>query len=354
MRKSKRLVIFSEIEQRAFYEVPNFDDTDRDNYFNFSDEEKYLIMKCKFHHLKIFCALQIGYFKTVKIFNILDWENIKEEDIDYITKNYFNGCEINKRNITEYECYIQRKNIVQLYGYRLWATNLTKLLTDQSREIIKRDISVNFIGRELIKFLEKIKIVRPGYTTLQTIIGNSLTAERKRISSIIDKELDAAHKKEIKSLLSREEGISKLAALHQDAKNFGFKMMLKERQKHKTLEYFYSVSQSIIKKLGISQQNVDHYADLAIHYNSRDLSILGYNQSYLYILCYIFQKYQEINDNLVEAFRYNAKKTDAGIRARVKKKFQEEKADVEKKIGRLLLLYVNKKIEDKSLVVENY
>jgi hypothetical protein len=38
-------------------------------------------MKCKFHHLKIFCALQIGYFKTVKIFNILDWENIKEEDI---------------------------------------------------------------------------------------------------------------------------------------------------------------------------------------------------------------------------------------------------------------------------------
>jgi hypothetical protein len=37
MRKSKRLVIFSEIEQRAFYEVPNFDDTDRDNYFNFSD-----------------------------------------------------------------------------------------------------------------------------------------------------------------------------------------------------------------------------------------------------------------------------------------------------------------------------
>ena len=176
-------------------------------------------------------------------------------------------------------------------------------------------------------------------TTLQAIISNSLVIERKRISGIIDQELDADDKKEITSLILREEGVSKLAALHQDAKNFGFKMMLKEREKHKTLEFFYIIAQNILKHLTISQQNINHYADLAIYHNSRDLLILSHNQSHLYILCYIFKKYQEVNDNLVEAFRYNTKKMDEKIRTKVKKQYQEEKADTERRIGRLLLLY---------------
>ena len=111
-------------------------------------------------------------------------------------------------------------------------------------------------------------------------------------------------------------------------------MMSKERQKHKILEELYGLSQKIISKLKISQQNIKYYADLATYYNARDLSKLNYSQSDLYILCYVSIKYQAVNDNLVEALRYNTKKIDAGIRAKVKKQFQEEKAEVEnKRIG---------------------
>ncbi|CAL7961893.1 hypothetical protein MIDIC_340010 [Alphaproteobacteria bacterium] len=90
------------------------------------------------------------------------------------------------------------------------------------------------------------------------------------------------------------------------------------RQKHKTLEELYSLSQRVISKLEISKQNIKYYGDLAIYYNARDLSKLRYNQTYLHVLCYIFIKYQAINDNLVGAFRYNIKKIDDGIRAKVK------------------------------------
>jgi len=99
-------------------------------------------------------------------------------------------------------------------------------------------------------------------------------------------------------------------------------------------------------KLEISQQNIKYYGNLAIYYNARDLSKLKYNQAYLYVLCYIYIKYQAVNDNLVEAFRYNIKKIDDGIRAKVEKRLQVEKEEVERQIGKLLLLYVNKKIND--------
>ena len=60
-----------------------------------------------------------------------------------------------------------------------------------------------------------------------------------------------------------EDSLSKLAALKQDARNFGFKMMFKERQKQDTLEPLYKIAKEILPKLGISKQNIDNYVKLA-------------------------------------------------------------------------------------------
>jgi hypothetical protein len=104
-----------------------------------------------------------------------------------------------------------------------------------------------------------------------------------------------------------------------------------------------------MKELDISNQNIKYYSDLAIYYDAGQLRKLRDNQVYLYILCYVFSRYQEITDNLIEALKYISKKTDNDIRAKVKKKFLEEKAGIERKIGRLLLLYTNEKIDDVTI-----
>ena len=51
-----------------------------------------------------------------------------------------------------------------------------------------------FIVAELIAYLNEHKIVRPGYTTLQTLISESLSAERQRLGSLLAGVLDEAAK----------------------------------------------------------------------------------------------------------------------------------------------------------------
>ena len=346
MRKSRRLVVFSELEKTAFYEAPNFDDSDREEYFNFSEDEIKLIGKSKKIHLNIYTAIQLAYFKVTKMFFYLPLSDVNKEDLKFLITRYFPEAPEPLVISIKYIYYAGKKAILKHYGYNDWSKKFYQIAIDQVGRIIRLDTTCNFIGRELIKFFQSIKVVKPGYSILQNIVSEGLAIERSRINTILNKELKPDEKKLIISLILVKDGISTLAELHQDAKNFGFKMMSEERRKHRILEELYEVAQKATSKLEISQQNIKYYGNLAIYYNARDLSKLKYNQAYLYVLCYIYIKYQAVNDNLVEAFRYNIKKIDDRIRAKVEKRLQVEKEEVERQIGKLLLLYVNKKIND--------
>src|SRR3954463_342956 len=60
--------------------------------------------------------------------------------------------------------------------------------------------------------------------------------------------------------------LSELAALKQDAKHFGYRMMAMERQKRATLAPLHRVAKALLPRLDISQQNVAYYASLAHYY----------------------------------------------------------------------------------------
>ncbi|WP_341793717.1 MULTISPECIES: Tn3 family transposase [unclassified Rickettsia] len=350
--KDRNLVLFSETEKFALYAVPDFDDKQRREYFSFSENELHLIMHGQHLHVNIYCALQIGYFKAKKIFFQLSWKKIISEDLQFILSHYFPGMTFTGMDITRYQYYNQRKEIANLFCYRLWSKEFMSMLHKQAIQIIKRDTSPNFIAHALVIFLDNIKVVRPAYTTLQVIVTKSLVEERRRISAIIDKELGTEHKTQLDQLLIHEDNVSKLAGFKQDAKNFGFKMMLRERQKHNTLEPLYQIAIKLLPKLEISRQNIDNYVNLANHYTIRDLRELKYNQGYLYILCYVLKRYQQLNDNLIEAFIYHFKKINKTIQDRVSVHFTDDVTESQEKIGDLLLLYVDEQFNDTTLFTE--
>lgn len=92
---------------------------------------------------------------------------------------YFAGQAFSPHPITKHEYYAQRSAIAALFGYRLWSTGFLPLLRQQAARIVAREVTPAFIVAELIVFLNEQKIVRPGYTTLQTLISETLSAERK-------------------------------------------------------------------------------------------------------------------------------------------------------------------------------
>ena len=342
--KNKRLSILSNLEEFAFYGLPDFDHEQRHQFFTFEPQEWNLIETCSSLHTKIYCALQIGYFKAKNTFFKFSLHKISQDDINFIINKYFNNNTLSVFIITKYEYYFQQREICKLFGYKIWSNKLLTEINDHAKMIVKRDISPNFIANELLSFLKNQKIVRPGYTALQDIVSSALIQERNRLKLTLQNHLTEAHRKSLDQLYENDNTLSELASLKQDTKNFGNSMMRLERQKYHVLKPLYQIVKTIFPHLGISQQNINHYASLAHHYSVYDLDRFEDEQTYLYLLCYVFKRYQKVNDTLVDAFDFQVKRLETDIKAKSTVNFYEEKVD--KQIGRLIFIYVDDNLSD--------
>ncbi|MDI1231532.1 MAG: Tn3 family transposase [Methylobacter sp.] len=350
--KSKRLTVLSEAEKAALYELPDFDDFQRTEFFAMTEQEHAIVFRRNGLRAQVYCLLQIGYFKAKRTFFQFTLQDVPREDITFVMERYFQGMALAERPIPSKEYYRQRNEIVELLGYRLWLESDVSTLWDKAVKLARNDVTPTFILTELIVFLNSQKIVRPGYTTLQTIIGDALTSERNHLEQLIDEIVDEAARTELKKLLIREDTLSELAAIKQDSKSFSYPMMVVERQKRATLEPWYQIAKVLLPKLEISQQNKNYYASLANFYSIYDLRRLKPGQTYLYLLCYAWQRYQQLSDNLVSSFCYQLKKREEETKAISEQQFTQAMASKQQEapqVGRLILLYVDEAIDDTAL-----
>ena len=177
--KNERLSVLSDTEQFALYGLPDFDDRQQMEFLSLSESELALVSCRPSLHAQIYCALQIGYFKAKHAFFRFDWCDV-EDDSAFVLSRYFNGEQFEPESITKHEYYSQRERIAHLFSYRLWATHYLPQLMQQAEQIVRRDVTPEFVATELIVWLNEQKIVRPGYTTLQELISNELSTERQR------------------------------------------------------------------------------------------------------------------------------------------------------------------------------
>ena len=191
--------------------------------------------------------------------------------------------------------------LAELFGYQPWSADFLQQLAQKAAQIVRRDVTPGFIVVELIAHLNDHKIVRPGYTTLQDLISGALSAERRRLGGLLAEGLDGAAKEDLAQLLVCEDTLSKLAALRQDAKDFRWRQMVREREKRARLEPLFRTAKALLPRLAISQQNPHYYANLANFYTVHDLRGLKPEQTHLYLLCYAWQRYRQLPDNLVDA-----------------------------------------------------
>lgn len=232
-------------------------------FLSLSESELALVSCRPSLHAQIYCALQIGYFKAKRAFFRFDWCDV-EDDSAFVLSRYFNGEPFEPESITKHEYYSQRERIVLLFSYRLWATNYLPQLMQQAEQIVRRDVTPGFVATELIVWLNEQKIVRPGYTTLQELISNVLSTERQRLGNLLLDELDDSARTALVQLLVRDDTLSKLAGLRQDAKDFRWRQMKLEREKRATLKPLYQIASTLLPKLGVSQQNLLYYASLSM------------------------------------------------------------------------------------------
>jgi hypothetical protein len=134
---------------------------------------------------------QIGYFKAKHAFFHFAWSDV-EDDCAFVLTRYFIGQAFEPHPITKHERFAQRVLIAERFGYRLWSADFLPQLVQQAAQIVRRDVTPGFIVAELIAYLNEHKIVRPGYTTLQDLISEALSAERFRLGGLLEEVLDDA------------------------------------------------------------------------------------------------------------------------------------------------------------------
>jgi len=208
MGKTRRLIVFSELERGVFYNPPNFDDNDREKYFNFSEEEIKLIKRSRQIRLNIYTAIQLAYFKVTGMFFYLSFDDVNQEDIKFLITRYFSNASVFLRVSVKHFFYTSKEVIIQHCGYKDWSKEFYHIAINKIAQIIRLDITPNFIGRELIKFFKNIKVAQPGYSILQDMVSEGLTIERNRINDIINNEITLDEKQSISSLILRSDGIS--------------------------------------------------------------------------------------------------------------------------------------------------
>jgi TnpA family transposase len=348
IEKNERLTVLSNAEQEALYNLPDFDEAQRLEYLALSEAELEFATGRPDINAQIYCILQIGYFNAKHAFFRFEWNEV-EDDFTFVLSRYFYGAVFDRKQITKHEHYIQREQIAGLFGYQLWTTDLLPLLKQQATQIVRWDVAPGFVAAEMIVWLNEHKIIRPGYSTLQKLISKTLAVERRRLGDLLSEAMDDEVKVALAQLLVRDDTLSQLAAIKQDAKNFGWRQMAHEREKRALLEPLYLIAKELLPRLGISQQNLLYYASLANFYTVHDLRNLKKDQTHLYLLCYAWQRYRQLSDNLVDAMEYHMKQLEEESSASAQKSFSSEQIKRQQnapQVGRLLLLYVDNTVTD--------
>lgn len=349
MEFNKRLTIMSEEEKNLLYDLPKLSEHEYLEYFIFNDEEQKVMFSSIDIYAQIYCGLQLAYFKANRLFIRFRWNQVPEDDIAFLIKTYFPEERFDPREITRNEYYGQVKKITELYNYILWNKKYLEDVYLHLDNSVRKDITIKFILNELLDFLHDKRIVRPGYTTLQDIISKEINREHNRVETIVFTSIDDNSKKIIEKLLTRDDMLSYLAVLKQDAKDFKYKMMVAEREKLLTIKPLYISAKKLLPMLYTSKQNILYYADLVNYYTVFELRRFKCEQLYLYIFCYIWQRYMQLTDNLVSAFNYHLKQFDDKAKGLAEENYSTRVKSNQKQepvVGQLLKLYIDDNISD--------
>ena len=305
-QNNKNLTVLTQAEQAAYYEAPDFNEEQHYEFLTLTQSELDLAMSRNSWSARVYCCLQIAYFKAVNLFFKVTWNEISNKTIKFILEQYFYDQNIKLSKITDYEYYTQCADIAQLYGFQMWESKFSNLVLNKANELAQLNINQQFIALELLTYLKQQKIIRPQYTTLQNLIITAINSEKSRINHLIIEQITPDESKLILALVSNENTLSELAAIKQDARDFKPRMLLQECRKLNIMRPIYQVATRILPTLSVSRNNINNYGACIHYYSAHDLrKRIKIEQTYLYILCYIHHRFQQIADNLIIAFGYH-------------------------------------------------
>ena len=298
---SRRLSILTKREIDDLYGLPRFSNEDRCLYFDLSADEQSAVDEVHTSSAAVHLALQLGYFKAKRQFFVYQREAVLD-DLDYILQKYFPGKElVIVKGLSKPTRLEQQRIILQLFDYRIADSTAKAQLEQKAQRVAMLSTHPVFILREALKYLTNQRIVAPGYTYMQDMVSRIVTGERRRITDLLEQTMTPLVKKQLEALLQSDEGMYRISILKHEPKDFSYSELRQEVERRKFFQPLYAFGQTFLGANRLSNESVKYYASMVLFYSVYKLRRMAKPTTRLYLLCFAFHRFRQINDNLIDA-----------------------------------------------------
>lgn len=304
---TKRIQLLSDSEISDIYNRPDFNNDERELYFSINDGKELALLN-QYPNIKtrVYFILQLGYFKAKQQFYKFNLEDVIT-DFEYVmfyycfdTKSNLIG-QISRDVITQ-----QKKGILNLFNYKEWSSEYVERVKLHICELIRFYPKSHGAIRQLLNYFDNKKIIVPSYRTIQDLFTAAYSIEEDRINKIIFT-IPNDQLKKLADLIHQKDGITNLNIVRADQKDFKFTAVRAEVKKANSVALLYEFSKEFIPTLKISKNAVRYYADITEQYPASRLRQINKSQQWLYAICFVYHRYQQIMDNLIISFMYRVR-----------------------------------------------
>lgn len=343
---SHRLSILSQEEIDALYSLPRFTDDERSLYFDLSPQEQATV-ESRYASVAIYMALELGYFKAKRQFFVFEPPAVLN-DLQFVIAKYFPGklADIVKTPSRPSRVLIQQA-ILDLFNYRGFDSTAAAELEDRACRIAALSTQPAFILRELLWQLDNERIVAPQYSTLQDLVGRVVTKERNRVTGLLAQAMTPEVEHALDALLQADDQMYRISALKHEPKDFSNKELKKEVERRKFFQPLHDFAQRFLVMAGLSNESGKYYASLVKFYTVYKLQRMPKGNTRLFLLCFAFHRFRQINDNLIEAFIYLVDQYEKDGKQAAEAAMQQALEDASEHLtaaGEVLHLFIDKSI----------
>jgi TnpA family transposase len=307
-RPQKRLTILGEDEIEALYGLPRFTPEERREYFALSPTDLAALAPLHSLHSRLYGMLQLGYFRACHQFFVFRLHEVAD-DARYLQALYLPTlpASFQDRRLSKVTRFKQRRLILALCQYRSCDAPARRQLQTKAQHTARVSSKPVYLLRVLLQYLEEHRIVAPGYRWLQGMIGHTLTQEQARVSAVLQQHLTTADHQALQVLLEDASGLYALTQLKQDPRDFRYQDIQRELRRREQLQALYAVAQRLLPVLAISNESVTYYASLVSYYSVYKLKRLKTGPVALYLLCFVFHRYQRLHDHLFNSLLHHVR-----------------------------------------------
>jgi hypothetical protein len=344
--ESHRLVILTPEEIEDMYGLPSFTEDDRQLYFELSAAETEAV-ESRTASVGAHLVLELGYFKAKRQFFTFEPETVVDDLRHVLARHFARRPATSIKPPSRNTRTAIQQAILELVGYRHWDGDARQALESKARRTAMLSTQPLYILREALQHLANERIVAPEYSTLQDMVGRAVTHERNRVAGLLEKAMTPPVEQALDALLQADEQMYRISALKHEPKDFSHKELKCEVERRKYFQPLHEFARSFLVAAGLSAESGKYYASLVKFYTVYKLQRMPKAATRLYLLCFAFQRFRQINDNLIDAFIHLVDQYEKQARQAAEAAMQKALADAGENLkaaGEVLRLFIDNSI----------